>query len=142
MKTLQNTNAWLPSIFEDLLKEGRIDTPSHNAVLNHVNIIENEKDFVLHILAPGFTKKSFEIALDKNALSVTGTVEKTDVKEEKPTLNFTRKEFMVKDFKRTFTLPETIDVDAISANYENGILAITLPKKEIVAIKKKMVEIS
>ena len=142
MKTLQNTNAWLPSIFEDLLKEGRIDATNNKQVANRVNIIENENEFELQILAPGFTKKSFAIELEKNTLLVTGTTEKLENKDEKESFKFTRKEFMVRDFKRSFTLPETIDVDAIKANYENGILAVTLPKMEEVAVTKKMVEIS
>ncbi len=142
MKTLQNTNAWLPSIFEDLLKEGRIDATNNKHVANLINIVENENEFELQILAPGFTKKSFTIELEKNTLLVTGTTEKVEANDEKETLKFTRKEFMVRDFKRSFTLPETIDVDAIKANYENGILAVTLPKKEEVAVTKKMVEIS
>ena len=43
---------------------------------------------------------------------------------------FTRKEFKYANFKRTFTLPDTVDTGKIEANYENGILNITIPKKE------------
>jgi HSP20 family protein len=142
MKTLQNTNAWLPAIFEDLLKEGSIDASHTKSVANRVNILENGNDFTLEILAPGFSKKSFAIELEKNSLVVSGTVEALDTSKEKDSLKFTRKEFMVRDFKRSFTLPETIDVEAIKASYKNGILSVILPKMEEVAAVKKMVEIS
>ncbi|MFT5907361.1 MAG: HSP20 family protein [Saprospiraceae bacterium] len=142
MKTLQNTNAWLPAIFEDFLKDGGIDASHTKSVANRVNILENGSDFTLEILAPGFTKKSFSIELEKNSLVVSGAVEALDTSKEKDSPKFTRKEFMVRDFKRSFTLPETIDVEAIKASYKNGILSVILPKMEEVAAVKKMVEIS
>ncbi len=141
MKTLQNTNAWLPAIFEDLLKEGRIDAHTAKSATNRVNIIENENEFSLHVLAPGFSKISFTIEVEKDTLVIAGHNE-TAATAEKESLKFTRKEFAVKDFKRSFTLPETVDVEAIKATYKNGILAVSLPKMEEVAAKKKMVEIS
>lgn len=142
MRTLQNTNAWLPAIFEDFIKEGRLDVPNAKRFTNSVNITENENEFSLQVLAPGFSKKSFSIEVEKVMLVIAGTNTKEETATDKNEVKFTRKEFVVSDFKRSFTLPETIDVEAIKANYKNGILSVTLPKMEEVVAKKKMVEIS
>jgi len=141
MRTLQNTNAWLPAIFEDLLQDNRLDVPSGKTVANKVNILESENEFSIQMIAPGFSKKSFTIEVEKNTLEVSGTIETKETSKEN-TPKFTRKEFMVKNFTRSFTLPETIDVEAIKATYKNGILTVILPKMEEVISKKKMVEIS
>lgn len=142
MKTLQNTNAWLPAIFDDLLKEGRIDAHITNSATSRVNIIENDNEFTLQVLAPGFSKKSFAIAVEKDMLVISGNTGVTEVATENKSIKYTRKEFAVKDFKRSFTLPETVAIEAIKASYKNGILAVSLPKMEEVVVKKKMVEIS
>ena len=54
--------------------------------------------------------------------------QKQEVKEEND--NYTRREFKLASFRRTFTLPETVNVESISAEYTDGILKLTLPKKE------------
>lgn len=142
MRTLQHTNAWLPAIFEDFIKEGRLDVPNTKSFTNSVNITENEKEFALQVLAPGFSKKSFTIEVEKNTLIIAGKIIADKTTTDNETVKFTRKEFVVSDFKRSFNLPETIDVEGIKANYKNGILLVSLPKIEEVAAKKKMVEIS
>ena len=90
-----------------------------------VNIIENEKDFVLEVVAPGLKKDDFNINLDNQTLTVS-----RDIEEKETNVNYTRKEFVYGNFSRSFTLPKSIKFDNIAANYSEGILSITLPKKE------------
>ena len=100
-----------------------------------INISETDNSFVLSIAAPGLEKSDFAIQLENDSLSI--SVNKTSEVEQK----FLRKEFDYKNFKRTYTLPESVDRNSIKANYENGILTIVLKKKEVATAVSKTVVI-
>ncbi|MFC2109590.1 Hsp20/alpha crystallin family protein, partial [Bacteroidota bacterium] len=76
---------------------------------------------------PGLKKSDFQLNLDNQILSISTEKKK---EEEHKDENYTRREFGYSSFKRTFTLPESVDDDKIGANYKDGILKIILPKKE------------
>jgi len=95
-----------------------------------VNVSETDKEFKLEFAVPGFEKQNFDVQLDKEYLTISGKKEMSNEVKEK---NYTRKEFSFGTFKRTFTLPENVATDKIEAIYENGILHLTLPKKEVAA---------
>jgi HSP20 family protein len=104
------------------------------------NIIENTDSFQLEIAAPGMVKDDFKINLENNILTISVEVEDQKREEGK---NYSRKEFYYGSFSRSFTLPKTINVDNIKADYDNGILRITLPKKEEARVEiKKEIRIS
>jgi len=104
------------------------------------NIIENNDSFQLEIAAPGMTKDDFKINLENNILTISAELEDQKREEGK---NYSRKEFYYGSFTRSFTLPKTIDLDRIAADYVNGILKITLPKKEEAKVElKKEIRIS
>ena len=97
-----------------------------------VNIIDTESAFVIEVAAPGLQKDSFEIQIEKNQLIV--SAQKPAASEsieapQPPAIKYTRREFSYTTFKRSFHLPENIAMDSISAQYESGILILTLPKK-------------
>jgi HSP20 family protein len=91
-----------------------------------VNIREDKKDFYLEVAAPGMSKEDFDVNLDNNVLTISG--KKEHKKEEKDKYN--RREFSYTSFERSFYLPEVIDSEHIEAHYQDGILMITVPKKE------------
>lgn len=92
-----------------------------------VNIKDTKESYRIEVAAPGFKKEEFSIKVEGNILSLSAeSRQETETTEEK----FTRKEFNFSSFARSFTLPKTIDVTKVAANYENGILYVTLPKKE------------
>lgn len=93
-----------------------------------VNIIENEKDFKIELAAPGLEKKDFKVEFEKGILNISAE-KKVESKEEKE--NYTRKEYSYNSFSRSFRLPENSLPEKIDAKYENGILRLILPKKEI-----------
>lgn len=103
-----------------------------------VNIIEKTDKYLLSVAAPGFEKADFNIKLDANTLTIS-TEKKEIVTEENDKL--IRKEFGFKAFRRSFTIDEKIDAANISARYENGILAIELPKKEVTKAETKEINI-
>ncbi|MFN3939028.1 MAG: Hsp20/alpha crystallin family protein [Chitinophagales bacterium] len=93
-----------------------------------VNIKETEKAFMLEFAVPGFNKNDFDVQIENDFITISGKKESTN---EVNTDKYTRKEFSFGSFKRTFNLPENIDSDNIEAMYENGILHVGLPKKEV-----------
>ncbi|MBX6379536.1 MAG: Hsp20/alpha crystallin family protein [Thermoflavifilum aggregans] len=103
-----------------------------------VNIHETNTSYELELAAPGLKKSDFKISVDGDVLTI--SAEKKEEKEEKHR-KVTRREFNFTSFSRSFTLPDSVDVDKIKASYEDGVLKLELPKKEI-AVKQAPKEIS
>ncbi|HEY1023443.1 MAG TPA: Hsp20/alpha crystallin family protein [Flavisolibacter sp.] len=132
-----NSNPAFNNLLSDLfLPSSSMYREQHKSV--PVNIRETEKDYVLEVIAPGWTKEDFKISLENNLLSL--SVEKKDETENKNE-KFVRREYRYSSFKRSFTVDEKIDADAISAQYVNGVLTLNLPKKEEVKPATKQIEI-
>lgn len=113
----------------------------NTATVPFVNITENNENFSLEIAAPGLNKKDFNIQLEKDQLIISVSKEQTDTSEEEG--KWTRKEFNFSNFKRTFYLSDAVETGNIRAEYNNGILYVTLPKKEEVKVKApKVIEIN
>lgn len=93
-----------------------------------VNIVENGNAYHLEVAAPGLEKTDFSLKLEGTLLTISAT-KKDEVKDE--TTKSIRNEFSYKGFKRSFTLDEKIEAANIAAKYENGILKVELPKKEV-----------
>ena len=92
-----------------------------------VNISETESDLVIEMAAPGMHKKDFKIEIDGDQLRI--SYKKEDNAENKEA-NHLRKEFSYESFERAFTLPTMVESDRINAAYNEGILKISVPKKE------------
>lgn len=92
-----------------------------------VNVKETATGFQLAVSAPGFNRDKIKLTVDNNQLTIAGEME--EYKEENGE-RFTRREFRHGSFERQFTLPDSVNADAIKANYENGILTVEIPKKE------------
>jgi len=98
-----------------------------------VNIRENEESFMIEMAAPGLTKENFKVNIERNRLIIS-----SELKEEKNENGdkYSRHEFSYQSFQRSFVLPEGIvDGDKISAKYNNGILLVSIPKREEVKPK-------
>lgn len=95
--------------------------------LPKVNIKEVADAFIVEMAVPGLKKSDFNINLENNILSISAEL-KEEQQEEND--NYTRREFGYSSFKRTFTLPETVNDTKINAKYTDGILHVHLPKKE------------
>ena len=110
-----------------------------NPTLPAVNIREEEKEFVLELAVPGMKREDFNIEVDDNVLTI--SMERKDEHEESDS-GYTRREFKYTNFKRAFTLPETVNEDAIEAQYKDGILRFSLPKKQEALPKpKRLIEV-
>ncbi len=94
------------------------------------NIEEEERQFVIEVAAPGYRKEDFRVELsEENVLSISAEQRKDETSEKKER-RFTRKEHSYAAFERRFTLPDNVDCEHIDAKYENGLLKVTLPKKQ------------
>lgn len=104
-----------------------------------VNITEKEKSYEIDVVAPGFEKADFKINLEENLLTISAEA-KAEENAENGDKNI-RKEFIFRSIKRSFTIDEKVDAEKISAQYVNGILKVTLEKKEITKPTSKNIEI-
>jgi HSP20 family protein len=91
-----------------------------------VDVYEDEHNVTLKIEVPGIDEKDIDVRLENNTLTVHG--ERKIEKEEKEE-NYRRVERQYGSFTRTFTVPNTVDTEKVSATYDKGVLKITLPKK-------------
>jgi HSP20 family protein len=136
-----NANRVFPTVMDELFKDLIGGTQYVQKTLPPVNIWETEKSFTIELMAPGLEKKDFDIQVDNALLTISSERKGEQAVQEE--VKYTRKEFTFASFKRSFSLPETINEEGINASYQNGILAITLPKKEEALPKaKRLVAIS
>ncbi|QDO95420.1 Hsp20/alpha crystallin family protein [Formosa sediminum] len=120
-------STWLDDIFNRDLPSVFTSNFNTGMTLPKVNIKETADAFIVEMAVPGLKKSDFNIDLDNQMLSIsTKTEENKEHKEE----NYTRREFGYASFKRSFSLPESVDADKIKAKYTDGILNILLPKRE------------
>ncbi|WP_299391209.1 Hsp20/alpha crystallin family protein [uncultured Gelidibacter sp.] len=125
--SLPTFSSWIEDMFDNGRGTGFLSNFNTGMTLPAVNIKENAEEFFLEIAVPGMKKSDFNIDVDNKVLSISSErKEENEVKEE----TYTRREFGYASFKRTFTLPDTIESDNISAKYTDGILTVHLPKKE------------
>lgn len=112
----------------DLMDWNNSNFSSTNSTLPAVNIRENEDSFQIEVAAPGLAKENFKVNLDRNLLTISSEVKHEKEEGDK---KYSRHEFSYQSFQRSFTLPEaTVEGDRISAKYADGILYVTLPKRE------------
>lgn len=126
-----------PSIIDEFLKPdwfGGFQNLQTN--IPAVNIKETDTNYSLELAAPGKVKDDFVIEIDHNVLTISSEV-KTENEQKDDNGRYTRREFSYAAFRRAFTLPETVNTEDINANYENGVLYISLPKKQEALPKPK-----
>jgi HSP20 family protein len=97
-----------------------------------VNIAETKDNFRIEVAAPGLDKDDFKVNLEKNVLTISSEKEASNEQEEE---GYLRKEFNYTSFCRRFTLPESVNGEEITATHKNGILYVTVPKREEAKVK-------
>ncbi len=140
----------LPALFNDFFSDpffgGSMSTfPSSffsgaGTRLPSANIEETDAEFLVELCVPGLKRDDIKIDLEEGVMTI-----KSEKQEEKKEGNnqMKRREFSFSSFSRSFSLPENVDEDKINARYEDGILKVSIPKKEISTKKpKKEIKIS
>lgn len=131
--TLKTLDSFLDNLISDLpvVKNNSMNFPA-------VNIVETNDAYELEFNVPGRKKDDFKITVDKNIITVSFEKKEENKEEGK---QFIKREFVMQSFTRSFTLDEKINADDINAKYENGLLLLTLPKKEEVKVLPKEISI-
>ncbi|HEY1676647.1 MAG TPA: Hsp20/alpha crystallin family protein [Candidatus Sulfotelmatobacter sp.] len=124
-------------VFRESYSGNQEDALTNSSFAPAVDVYEDEHKVSLKIEVPGIDEKDLDIRVENNTLSVHG--ERKIEKEEKEE-NYRRVERQYGSFTRTFTLPQTVDTENVSANYDKGVLNITLPKKA--EAKPKQIKVS
>lgn len=132
--TLKTLDIFLDNLLNDLPS-----TQKNNGIyFPAVNIVETNDAYELEFNVTGRKKEDFKITIDKNILTVSFEKNEEHKEENK---RFIKREFVTQSFKRSFTLDEKINAGDINAKYENGILFLTLPKKEEVKALPKEISV-
>ena len=120
-------NSFSSSLVNDWLTNDWLQPYSfENKQLPAVNIQEMDQAFLVELAAPGLKKEDLLVEVEKDVLSIAS--EKEGKTEE--TGRYTRKEYNFASFRRTFSLPESVDSKKIDAIYSEGVLTVTLPKRK------------
>ena len=132
-RALARNGNLLPTVFEDFFKPWNEWFDSGSSSLGRmltvpaVNILESKEDYSLSFAIPGMRKEDFDISVDGNMLTISSQKEET--KEDRDS-RYTRKEYSYSSFSRSFNLPDEVIKDNIQASYHDGVLKLSLPKKE------------
>lgn len=120
-----------PSLWNKLFDDEffNMNFSSSGSTLPSVNIKETKDNFVVEVAAPGMRKEDFKIELDNNVMTISSERSETEGDKDKEG-NYTRREFSYQSFQRSFTLPNTVQGENVSAQYKDGVLNIVIPKRE------------
>ena len=111
---------------ESYSPEGPEETLTTTSFAPPVDVYEDEHNITLKIEVPGIDEKDIDVSIENNTLAVHG--ERKFEKDEKEE-NFQRVERHYGSFTRSFTLPNSVDPEQVSAHYDKGVLKIRLAKK-------------
>lgn len=125
-------NSFFDNFFNDSFISDRLVTR-----VPAVNISETENAYEIALAAPGLQKSDFKINVDKNLIAISAE-KKESVSEDKL---YSKKEFNFSSFTRSFSLPESVNYNAIEAAYTDGVLYVTVGKKEDAIVAKRLIEV-
>ena len=126
-------DSWFPTVFEDFLNTDFM--PRANTTAPAVNVKEDEKAYTMEMAVPGIKKEYCRVGINEDGNLTIAIENKMEHKEENKKHHYLRREFSYSNYEQSYTLPDDVERDKISAKVENGILTVTLPK--IVKEEKK-----
>lgn len=119
-------NNWLDNAFDDFFDTRALSRM--NATAPAVNVKESDKTYTMEVAVPGIKKEFCRVTINNDGDLELAIENKFEHKEENKNEHFLRREFSYGNYQQTYTLPENVDKDSISAKVENGVLTITMPK--------------
>ena len=141
MNLIRKQTPFFPSLIDDFIgSDWNLKVPSFSSTMPAVNIKELDSQFEIELAVPGKKKDDFEIEVENGILSISSSQEEEQQVNEKG--KFTRREFSYTSFRRSFTIPDSVDPTKIDARYADGVLQVLLPKhKEAQPQPKKLIKI-
>ena len=133
-------NSWMPTVSEDFLNNDWM--PRANSTAPAVNVKEDEKAYTMELAAPGIKKEYCRVAINDEGNLTIAIENKQEHKNEDKHHHYLRREFSYSNYEQSYTLPDDVVKDQISAKVEDGILTITMPKTEPKQKVTKAIEVS
>lgn len=128
LPVMQRKN-WLPDVFNDFFDTDFM--PRVNATAPAINVIENDKEYRVELAAAGTKKDDFNVHINKEGNLTIQMECKNNKKDENKKEHYLRCEFSYSKYEQTLILPDDVDKEQISAKVNDGVLTVTLPKKEV-----------
>jgi HSP20 family protein len=125
-------------VFQDTVNR-LFNEPNGRPWVPAVDIKETENDLILKADVPDVEMKDIDVQVENGTLTLRG---ERKFESEKKEGSWHRVERSYGRFERAFALPETVNFDAVKAEYKNGVLTITLPKKEVAKPRQIKVAVS
>ena len=139
MLPVMSSNNWFPTMFDDFFNNDWM--PKMKATAPAVNVKEDAKAYVLELAVPGIKKEYCRVCIN-NEGNLEVTIEnKMEHKDEDKKEHYLRREFSYSNYLQVYVLPEDVEKDHVTAAVENGVLAITMPKKTKEEEKKALRQI-
>lgn len=138
-----NSSNWLPSVFNELFNDNFMMPRTVSSTSPAINVIENKNSYVVELAAPGMTREDFKVKLneDKN-LEIEIEKKVAESNEDTQAGRYLRREFSYTKYRQTLILPEDVKHEEITAQVENGVLTITVPRILPEEIKREVKEIT
>lgn len=130
-------NPWFSDVFDAIVNDSFLNDRLLTKV-PAVNVAETENEFHIELAAPGLKKEDFKINLDKDVLNIS-VEKKAETAEEGK--KYSKREYSYKSFVRSFTLPDSVDYSKIEAEYTDGILKLSIAKKEEAKIQSREIAV-
>lgn len=120
----------LPNLVNQIFSDSFYNHFDANHLYPLTNINLQDGNYVVSLAIPGVNKEHVKLSVEKDMLTVMYEIPNKEGAAKPNEAKFLRKEFAVNEFTKKFNIPQNINIEGIKANFENGILTITLPKKE------------
>ena len=137
---LMRNNGWLPTVFDDFFNTDFM--PRANSTAPAVNVKESETAYIMELAAPGIKKEYCRVAINDEGNLTIAIENKQEHKNEDKHHHYLRREFSYSNYEQSYTLPDDVVKDQISAKVEDGILTVTMPKTEPKQKVTKAIEVS
>ena len=119
-------NNWMPTVFEDFLNSDFL--PRTGSTAPAVNVKESETEYTMEVAAPGIKKEYCRVGINDEGNLTVAIENKVEHKNEDKHHHYLRREFSYTNYQQSYTLPDDVERDKISAKVENGILTVTMPR--------------
>lgn len=124
--TNSNNQGFFPAVFNDLFNDNWL-MPQFHSTSPAINVSEDDKEYRVEVAAPGMTKEDFKLTVSDGDI-VISMEKKTDTKDEQKDKKYLRREFSYSKFEQRLALPDDVERQNISAQMNDGVLVIDLPK--------------
>ena len=139
MLPVMSSNNWFPTMFDDFFNNDWM--PKMKATAPAVNVKEDAKAYVMELAVPGIKKEYCRVCINNDGNLEVTIENKMEHKDEDKKEHYLRREFSYSNYQQVYVLPEDVEKDHVTAAVENGVLAITMPKKTMEDEKKALRQI-